>query len=105
MEHTTKTKTDEMRQRFGMDDRFGPVTLVSTRDPRRTGVGATKQELCNAIAAVAGVAAPTLREGCTVPRSLFVRVIDVLGLPIDTDQCIVRLARDIALLGDVEWDS
>jgi hypothetical protein len=87
--------------------------LVAAREGRRTPSKAarsvysphSKQELVNALAAAAGVSAPTLKMGCTVPKALLVNVVDRMDLPINRKQPIVQIAQEIAYLGEVGWDS
>jgi hypothetical protein len=63
----------------------------------------TKEDVVREIAAMLGVAAPPMSTGSTEPKDIFVAVVKVLGLGLDTSQTKPDLARDIVESDGLVW--
>lgn len=63
----------------------------------------TKQDVVAEIAAMIGVVPPPMSTGSTEPKDIFVSVVKVLGLGLDTTQTKPELARDIVESDGLVW--
>lgn len=63
----------------------------------------TKEDVVKEIADLLGVVAPPMSTGSTEPKDIFVAVVKVLGLGLDTAQTKPELARDIVESDGLVW--
>jgi hypothetical protein len=63
----------------------------------------TKEDVVREIADMLGVVPPPMSTGSTEPKDIFVEVVKVLGLGLDTAQTKPQLARDIVESDGLVW--
>lgn len=63
----------------------------------------TKEDVVKELAHMLGVVAPAMSTGSTEPKEIFVAVVRVLGLGLDTSQTKPDLARDIVESDGLVW--
>jgi hypothetical protein len=63
----------------------------------------TKEDVVREIAGMLGIVPPPMSTGSTEPKDIFVEVVKVLGLGLDTAQTKPELARDIAESDGLVW--
>jgi hypothetical protein len=63
----------------------------------------TKKDVVGEIAEVLGILPPPMSTGSTEPKDIFIAVVKVLGLGLDTAQTKPELARDIVESDGLVW--